>query len=349
MNGQPNSHHLPFSVSIIIVNYNGLHLLKNCLNSLSRQDVRGFEVIVVDNGSRDGSAGWLSTCQHPWLKTVKLDANTGFGPANNRGFEVSSGSVVAILNNDTEVPRDFVRMLVQPFTDDTVSMVAPLIVYRNDSDTIDKAGGHHFYPDGLNRGRGCGMPLSERWLQPGPCFYPDGCAAAFRRELIERAGFFDEEFFLYGEDTDLGLRYRRMGATCIYEPRARVLHVHSATAGKYSSEKAYYVERNRYAVLFRNLPWFWILVSPLFTLVRYLFQGIAVLMGKGSPGQFSGTHSRRELLRTLYRANRDGVRSIPRLLRERRRLKRQFTTGGWVFSRLLLRYMLSPTELAFRD
>ncbi len=349
MNDELSAHHLPLTVSILIVNYNGLHLLRNCLKSISRQDVRGFEVIVVDNGSRDGSVAWLSTSQYPWLKSVFLDENSGFGPANNAGFNASSGSLIILLNNDTELPPDFLRMITRPFTDSTISMVAPLILYRNRPDIIDKAGGHRFYPDGLNRGRGCGRKLTNKWLKPGFSFYPDGCAAAFRRDLIERCGFFDESFFLYGEDTDLGLRYRRMGAVCVYEPSARVFHIHSATAGKYSPEKAYYVERNRYAVMMRNLPLFWIMISPLFTIVRYFFQALAALTGIGSAGRFSGSHSRLSLLKTLYRANRDGLSSIPRLMRERRLLKRDFTVGGWQFSRLLLRYMLSPIELAFRD
>ncbi len=349
MNDELHANHLPTPVSILIVNYNGLHLLRTCLDSISRQTVRGFEVIVVDNGSRDGSVAWLSTCQYPWLKSVCLEENTGFGPANNRGFEASSGEIIVLLNNDTELPPDFLQMITEPFSNSDISMVAPLILYRSAPDIIDKAGGHRFYPDGLNRGRGCGQKLSGKWLNPGFAFYPDGCAAAFRRKLIQQCGFFDESFFLYGEDTDLGLRYRRMGAECRYEPAARVFHVHSATAGKYSPEKAYYVERNRYAVILRNLPLFWILVSPIFTLVRYFFQAISALTGKGSAGRFSGSHSRRQLLVTLYRANRDGIRSIPRLIRERRVLKRNFTVGGWRFSRLLIRYMLSPIELAFRE
>lgn len=345
---EPEPRPYAVSTSVIIVNYNGRYLLKKCLTCLSLQDTRDFEVIVVDNGSRDGSVNWLQALQYPWLKLVLLDRNTGFGIANNRGFNISSGKYIVILNNDTEVPPDFIQTITAPFQETHIDMVAPLIVYRDNPEIVDKAGGHRLYPDGLNRGRACGRPLKQKHTMPGDCFYPDGCAAAFRRSLLASAGFFDEGFFLYGEDTELGLRYYRFGARCYYQPAARVYHVHSATAGKYSPQKAYFVERNRYRILFLCFPWVWILLSPLFTLVRYGFQGIAALFGIGSPGAFSKDHSRGELLSTLYRANRDGIRMIPELLRIRRERKHLYRTGTLRFTASLFRYFLSPLEIAFR-
>ncbi len=337
------------TVSIIVANYNGLHFLKDCLESLSKQTFSNFEVLVVDNGSGDGSADWLSALPYPFVKPVLLEKNFGFGIANNRGFDAASGDIIVILNNDTLLPEDFLDKLIKPLEDKTVDMVAPLIVYKDRPDIVDKAGGHLFYPDGLNRGRGCGEKLAPRHKKAVGCFYPDGCSAAFRRQLIEKAGFFDEDFFLYGEDTDLGLRYRRTGATCRYQPEAIVYHVHSGTAGKYSPDKAYFVERNRWYVMVKNLPWFWILISPIFTFIRYFFQAIAALMGKGSPGRFAEGHSRLALLKTLYRANRDGLKTIPALLKKRKQLKPLFTVGGFAFSRLMIRYFLSPVKIAFRD
>lgn len=337
------------TVSVIIANYNGLHFLKDCLKSLSNQTYREFEVIVVDNGSTDGSANWLNATPYPFLKPLLLEQNFGFGIANNRGYDTTSGDIIIILNNDTILPENFLEKLIAPLQNADIDMVAPLIVYKDRPDVVDKAGGHLFYPDGLNRGRGCEERLTARYQKAGKCFYPDGCAAAFRRTLIERAGFFDEDFFLYGEDTDLGLRYRRAGAACIFQPEAVVYHIHSGTAGKYSPDKAYYVERNRWYVMIKNLPWFWILVSPLFTFIRYFFQAIAVFMGKGSPGRFAEGHSRLELLKTLYRANRDGIKAIPKLLKKRKKLNPLFTVGGFAFSRLMIRYFLSPIRIAFRD
>ncbi len=337
------------TVSVIIANYNGLHFLKDCLESLSKQTYPDFEVIVVDNGSADSSAHWLNAAPYSFVKPVLLEQNSGFGIANNRGFEIATGTIIVLLNNDTILPENFLEKLIEPLGKKDVDMVAPLIVYKDRPDVVDKAGGHLFYPDGLNRGRGCGEKLTPHYRKAGDCFYPDGCAGAFRRELIEKAGFFDEDFFLYGEDTDLGLRYRRTGAKCEFQPAAVVHHVHSGTAGKYSPDKAYYVERNRWYVLIKNLPWFWILVSPMFTFIRYFFQAIATLAGKGSPGRFAEGHSRLALLKTVYRANRDGIKAIPTLLKKRKQLKPLFAVGGFAFSRLILKYFLSPIQIAFRD
>jgi len=337
------------TVSVIIANYNGLHFLKDCLESLSKQTYPDFEVIVVDNGSTDGSVNWLNATPYPFVKPVLLGENSGFGIANNRGYDIATGEIIVILNNDTILPENFLEKLIEPLEKKDVDMVAPLIVYKDRPDVVDKAGGHLFYPDGLNRGRGCGEKLTPHYRKAGDCFYPDGCAGAFRRELIEKAGFFDEDFFLYGEDTDLGLRYRRTGAKCEFQPAAVVHHVHSGTAGKYSPDKAYYVERNRWYVLIKNLPWFWILVSPMFTFIRYFFQAIATLAGKGSPGRFAEGHSRLALLKTVYRANRDGIKAIPTLLKKRKQLKPLFTVGSSAFSWLMLKYFLSPIQIAFRD
>jgi len=337
------------TVSVIIANYNGLHFLKDCLKSLSKQTISKFEVVVVDNGSTDSSADWLNTAPYPFVKPVLLEENSGFGIANNRGYDIANGEIIVILNNDTILPNDFLEQLISPLEDTDVDMVAPLIVYKDRPDVVDKAGGHLFYPDGLNRGRGCGEKLTPYYQKVGNCFYPDGCAAAFRRELIEKAGFFDEDFFLYGEDTDLGLRYRRAGANCQFQPAAVVHHIHSGTAGKYSPDKAYYVERNRWYVMIKNLPAFWIFLSPFFTLIRYFFQAVALLVGKGSPGRFAEGHSRLALLKTLYRANLDGLKATPALLQKRKQLKPLFEVGGFAFSRLMVRYFLSPVKIAFRD
>ncbi|NOZ12886.1 MAG: glycosyltransferase family 2 protein [Acidobacteria bacterium] len=337
------------SVSIIIANYNGLHFLKDCLHSLSKQTFSDFETIVSDNGSTDGSREWISSRPYPFVIPVLLEKNFGFGIANNRGFDAAAGNIIVILNNDTIVAENFLEKLIEPLKNTDVDIVAPLIVYKEHPGIADKAGGHLFYPDGLNRGRGCGEKLTAGHRKAGQCFYPDGCAAAFRRKLIEKAGFFDEDFFLYGEDTDLGLRYRRTGAACFYQPEAVVYHIHSGTAGKYSPAKAYFVERNRWYVIIKNLPWFWIIISPFFSLLRYFLQAVAVISGKGSPGRFTENHSRTELLKTLCRANRDGIKAIPSLLKKRKQLQPLFTVGGFGFSRLILRYFLSPVKIAFRD
>ena len=336
-------------VSVIIVNYNGEKYLKNCLDSLLSQSLNNFEIIIVDNGSSDSSVQYLKSLKNEKIKTLFLDKNYGFGAGNNKGFEIAKGRFIVILNNDTEVKEDFLENLIKPFEkDEKIGMVAPLILFKDNPDTIDKAGGHLVYFDGLNRGRGCQERLSEEYLKPCYTLIPDGCAACFKREVIEKLGFFDEDFFLYGEDTDLGLRYVRGGYRCFYQPEAVVYHMHSATAGEYSKLKAYYVERNRIFVLVKNFPLFCILISPFFTFVRYFFQGVSVLFKKGSAGEFTKQYSSFELFKVLIKANTDAFKQLPLYLKKRKGIKTLTKVSGLRFCMKIWDFFLSPVELAFK-
>ncbi len=336
-------------ISVIIVNYNGEKVLEECLNSLYNQSFKDFEIIVVDNNSQDLSKDFLKNQKNEKLKVVFLDENTGFGKGNNIGFQNSKGKFIVILNNDTVVDRDFLSNIIKPFSlNEEIGMVAPLILFKKNPDTIDKAGGHLIYPDGLNRGRGCQEKLSEKYLKAGYVLIPDGCAACFKREVIEKCGFFDEDFFLYGEDTDLGLRYVRAGYKCYYEPSAVVYHNHSAIAGEYSPLKAYYVERNRVFVLIKNFPFFCIFISPFFTFVRYFFQALSVFMKKGTAGEFVKSQSSFELIKILFKANVDALKMFPEFWKKRRENKKIFIVSGLSFCRKIKDFFLSPVELAFK-
>ncbi len=336
-------------ISVIIVNYNGESYLSDCINSLLNQTYNNFEIIVVDNGSSDSSVNYLKKVQGEKIKVIFLEKNSGFGAGNNEGFKHSRGDYIVLLNNDTQVENDFLEKIIKPFEiEESIGMVAPLILFKNNPDTIDKAGGHLVYFDGLNRGRGCQEKLNKYYLKPGYVLIPDGCACCFKRELIERFGFFDEDFFLYGEDTDLGLRYLRAGYKCYYQPESIVYHYHSATAGEYSKLKAYYVERNRVFVLIKNFPLLCILISPFFTLLRYFFQAFSAIFKKGSAGEFANQYGSFELLKILLKANFDALKEIPYYLKKRRKLKETVRLSGWEFCLKIWDFFLSPVELAFK-
>ncbi len=336
-------------VSVIIVNYNGQGYIEPCIESVLNQSFEDFEIIVVDNNSEDKSKIFLESLNEKKIKVVFLDKNYGFGYANNVGFRKSSGKFIVILNNDAEVDRDFLKEIVKPFNIDAkIGMVAPLILLKNSPDTIDKAGGHLLYPDGINRGRGCMEKLSKKYLVDGYVLIPDGCAACFKRSVIDECGFFDEDFFLYGEDTDLGLRYLRAGYRCYYTHKAIVYHNHSAISGLYSSMKAFYVERNRVFVLIKNFPFLCLVFSPVFTFVRYFFQAVSVFLKKGSAGEFAREHSSFALLKILISANVDALFSIRKFLKKRKENRSLFKMGGFEFCRFLKAFFLSPVELAFK-
>ncbi len=199
--------------------------------------------------------------------------------------------------------------------------------------------------DGTSKQR-AHLESPESNAEPREVLFPSGCAAMYRREALDQAGGFDPEFFLYCEDTDLGLRLRRMGWDCLYVPSAVVYHGYSATSGGGSAMKVYYVERNRLAVLLKNLPWDWILLSPLFTAGRYLAHVFALRGGHGYRGQAAENVPYLSFVRSVIRAYSDFFRWAPKLLRERRKMEREARVTMKAFRRTLAIHRISIFEAA---
>ena len=233
------------SVSVIVVNLNGRSLLVRCLDSLWAQSSIDFEVVVVDNGSVDDSVDYLRSLSEERLRIVTLETNVGFAGGCNAGIQQAKGRYVATLNNDAEAEPGWLHALVEHLDrDPRAGMAASKILFADDRGRIDKVG-HLIYLDGLNHGRGSGEPDRGQFERVEETLFPDAAAALYRREMLAQVGLFDERFFAYGDDADLGLRGRLAGWTCVYVPTARVFHVHSATAGEFSALKAFLIERNR--------------------------------------------------------------------------------------------------------
>jgi GT2 family glycosyltransferase len=200
---------------VIVVNYNRQDLLRACLDSLDAQTFSDFEIIVVDNGSQDGSLRYLQALASPRLRLVPLSTNTGFARGCNAGMEIARGKYVATLNNDAEADPQWLERLVRAMEQNPrAGMCASKIVFHGDRGRIDKAG-HLIYFDGLNHGRGSGERDAGQFDQQAEVLFPDGAAALYRRSMLEDVGLFDEAFFAYGDDADLGLRGRLSGWNCI--------------------------------------------------------------------------------------------------------------------------------------
>lgn len=238
-------------ISVVIVNWNGLEWLKYSLPALVKQSYWPYEIIVVDNGSRDGSLAWL---QESWPKVqlLSLPTNEGFSAANNRGMARAKGEWIATLNNDTIVHGRWLENLVRDAEEQSseVGMLASLIVYWDKPEIVDAAG---FYVDraGFAWNRGHGLP-AEQFSQPCEVFGAPASAAFYRREMLEQVGGFDESYFAYYEDVDLAWRARRAGWTCHYCPQARVRHWHSATAKRMLEQKVFLQSRNRIWTIAKN-------------------------------------------------------------------------------------------------
>lgn len=335
-------------ISVIIVNFNGEKFLRDCLFSLAAQTFRDFEVIVVDNGSTDGSLGIIRR-EFPRVRVVPLGWNTGFAKGNNIGLEASESKYVATLNNDTIAGRDWLKSLFEAAeSNGKVGMVASKIFLGAEGRVLDSAG-MLLYPDGMTRQRGRGETDEGRFDRQEEVLFPSACAALYRREMLNETGFFDEDFFSYCEDADLGLRCRLAGWNAVFAPAAEVRHLYSGTGGRYSGFKAFHVERNRFWVLLKDLPVSYIIMFPLYTAWRYLVQAYGLLSGKGSVARFAEGSGKGKLLSVVMKAYLGIITGLPCMLKKRRRVWSIRRISAAEYRRLLLRHRISASELMLRD
>jgi GT2 family glycosyltransferase len=331
-------------VSVIIVNWNGREYLPACLDSLRGQSFRDFEVIIVDNGSSDGSRELLQA-SYPWVIVVPLSSNTGFAGGNNAGFVMSRGMYVVTLNNDTRVePAWLAELVAAAETGPDVGMVASRICSWDDPDLIDSLG-VAVCRDGMSRGSRRRSSVSG--LSLAKCediLFPSACAALYRRDMIEQIGFFDDDFFAYCEDTDLGLRGRLAGWRAVLARDAVVYHRYSRSGGEFSSFKLYLVERNHFWAAMKSFPVGMLLALPFWTMVRYLVQARLVLYSKGAGAQFR-TAPASALLKALVRGVCDAARGLPHLVRKRRLVMRTRALTPGEMRNLLNRYSITFMEL----
>ncbi|WNG35497.1 glycosyltransferase family 2 protein [Archangium minus] len=316
------------TVSVIIVNYNGEKLLADCLGSLARQTYRDFEVIFVDNGSADASLARARELM-PEARFLPLPENTGFAKGNNVGIAVARGKYLVLLNNDTEADPRFLEELVAAAEQNPrAGMVAPKILNFFDRTLIDSVGGLVMCPDGIAQGRGRGERDVGQYDGLGEVLMPSGCAALYRKDMLDEVGLFAEDFFAYCEDSDLGLRCLWAGWLTVAAPRAVVFHKYSASSSTYSPWKLRLVERNHYLLALRNFPPHMLAMMPVWSVYRYGLMAYALLSGKGK-GQATGGGQGGALLEAFLRGHWEALRAGPHHLRhkaaKRRLSDEQFT------------------------
>lgn len=339
----------PILVSAVVVNFNGRGCVLEAVESLVAQDLPEIEVLVVDNGSTDGSDADLERRFGARVRLIRAGRNLGFGGGNNLAIREARGDYLLLLNSDAVATPGFAReMVAAAEADPRVGMVAAKVLDHAQRDVLDTVG-HLLYPDGLNRGRG---RLERDQGQYDACrtaLFPSGAAALYRRRMLDEVGLFDESFFLYGEDADLGLRGRLAGWECALAPRAVAYHRYSHTTGAYSSLKAFFVERNRVWVLVKLFPLALVLASPLFTLARLALQTWGALTGRGAAGRLARELSPLHLAAVTLRAYASALQGLPQVLAERARCRslQRLTTPA--FLRLLDEFRLTAREVALKD
>ena len=286
--------------AVVVPNWNGRRWLPGLLDSLDAQTRPADEVVVVDNGSADGS---LELLRERGVRTLALGRNTGFAFAANRGIEAVAAEAVALVNTDVELdPRWLERALQRLESDDGVGSVATKMVLMDEPGVIDDAG-DELRRDGVAHQRGHGRPDDGRFDEPGEAFSACAGAAVYRRAAVLAAGGFDERLFSYLEDVDLGLRLRLAGWRCAYEP-AVARHARHGSSGQLERSVDAWVARNTLLLVAKAFPLRW--VGPV------AYRQLSWIAEAAREGRL------REHLRGLAMA----LPVLPAMLRQRRRLRR---------------------------
>jgi len=335
-------------VTAIVVDHNGGAMLDECLASLLHQDYPSLEVILVDNGSDDGAARRARDTYADRLVYLRNERNLGFAEANNQGIARARGEWVFLLNNDAVAAPGVVAALMRAAAPEgRVGMLACRVVVYDAPHVFDSVG-LSVYPDGVCRTRGWEEKDHGQYDHPEEVLGPHGAAAAYRKTMLDEVGTFDVAYFAYLEDLDLALRAQMEGWRCLYVPEATVRHRKSSTFGNYSRFKAYHVERNRIFAAVKFLPRFLLLVSPLYTLNRYLMQFYAARTHLGLSSDFVKEYSWTGLAVILLRAYGAAALRLPALLRQRRELRRRRRISKEEWYRLFSRFKLDAIELALK-
>lgn len=252
--------------------------LESCITSLEDQTYRNFEIIMVDNASSDGSVEYIEK-NFPKVHVIKNKSNVGFAEGNNIGIQKSTGDIIALFNPDAKAERNWLSMLVSLLqSSDKIAAVSGKMYYMGDQYGKDAVF--------------CTWPKIDQYSAIAYNFhdhepmskvdYLTGGAMVIKRDVIDKIGFLDADYFLYFEETDWCARMIRAGYDLIYTPDAIVWHLVSATISE-SDKKIYFMERSRIRFALKNFD---VLYLPIFTL-NFLAETIAIFFRDLKNGRFS--------------------------------------------------------------
>jgi GT2 family glycosyltransferase len=292
--------------SIIVVNWNGVGYLEECLRCLSSQSYTNREIILVDNGSSDSSVPFVR--QHfPEVKILELEENTGFTGGNLAGLKIASGELIALVNNDARVEQGWLEHLIQPMVEDLKVGICASKLIIDGTDKLNSAGDAITTAAvGFNRGLRTHRSLYDA---PEPVFSACGAAVLYRRRMLDEIGFLDEDFFLYDDDTDLSFRAHLAGWDCMYVPAAVAYHKVNAASVRLSDQQVYYHAR--------NLEFVWIKNMPAGLMLRFAHHKLIQEIGA-----FCYLCIRHTKWRAYFRAKRDALKMLPAMLKKRVQIQR---------------------------
>lgn len=307
-------------ISVVIPNWNGKHWLKICLPGLRKQSFKDFEVIVVDNGSSDGSSEYVQK-YFPEFGIVQLERNFGFAGGVNQGIIHSKGESVVLVNNDMKLERDFLKYLDEASGDRQIGMVAAKVKQYYNRKLIDSAGD---YIDVVGHANNIGRGDKDgpTYNRAGNIFLVTGGACLVKREVIDMVGLLDEDYFAYFEDVDLSLRAQFAGFKAVYEPRAVVYHVHKGTSSKNRPLLEYWQFRNMTMNIIKDFPncvifykWNWLKILLVNLKTVHFFARQGLIWSALRAEWYVLTHIRQLLIKraqvqSLIRVDDDYLRSI---------------------------------------
>jgi GT2 family glycosyltransferase len=304
----------------VVLNYDGKELLETFLPSVIAQDHDDFEVVVVDNGSSDGSVELLRE-RWPEVRLIALPQNVGVTAALNEMVWAGSGEFVALLNNDVELEPSWLRILVDTMDrhPEAASAAGKLLQHR-DRTAVDRVGDEVRWSSACF-GRGSGERDVGQYESAEEVFTVGGAAAVYRRSALRAVGPFDDDFFAYVEDVDWGFRARLAGFTARYEPRAVGYHLGGGTLGDINTFSLYHLRRNQLWLVLKNYPAASLRRhAPAVVLFNVVAVGLAIRRGQ---------------VKLVLKAYRDALAALRPTLRKRRAIQRQRVIGARELNRLI--------------
>ena len=298
----------PVHISVVLVTWNSAATLARCLDCLAAQTRKDFEVVLVDNGSTDGC---LDEVESRWpgltLRVECLELNRGFAVANNIGARLARGKWLALLNSDAFPEPNWLEQLLQAAENNLeFTFFASRQIQANANSLLDGAG-DAFHVSGLAWRQYFGFPVDQYGLKSVEVFSPCAAAALYSRQAFLDVGGFDEDFFSYFEDVDLGFRLRLQGHRCLYVSGAVVYHIGSATLGAKSDFALYHIHRNFVWLFVQNMPSSQLWINfPAHLIANLIFPIYNTLRGRG---------------KVFWQAKWDALRGLPRALRKRREIQ----------------------------
>ncbi len=336
-----NSHPLVLSV---IVNYNGGEEIIECVDSLKVQTYPNIRIVVVDNASTDTSVTELRK-KHPDIDIVETGYNAGWGVGCNVGMAHADSHYIALFNNDLSVHPECIEEMVNAIElDSAYGSCASRVLLKDPPDTGEVCG-ISIVADGSSCGRGRLEP-ADKYLQLEEVFCANDCCALYKRAMMDEIGNYDPDFFLYCDETDIGIRHQLAGWKCVYNPKAIAYHTHSRAAGSFSDLKAFYVERNRILLLLKYFPFWGIVWGTILSFYRYLYQILILTKGEGSLARYREEKSLFHGLKILLKAHWNAVVLTPKMLKRRKKMKPIFKLSTREFNALIRKYGISISDMA---